>query len=1511
MSRSADAVAECLGDGDIHALMSGDIAEMEQEVITEDMEVNTVFPQVDAECANGLKGKEEERRKAPVKSYAIKKRENASSDRGANASEGKMVIVKLLPSFEAADGAPGAASTPVAEKADEENGEESKTKIKREMKQLHKMMKASKVLSDYITDGNHARVRKSRKSAPRGGQQRGRSLSVIDASSMRLNFLRKSTGNAEDLGMQKRSNMRSQNAEFTLKQQKFLNRIQREEELEDGDDDDEEEDEKDMDEMSDNSENESNETKSLKCTSEYSDSIPIIKISNLQKPPKENADFFCWRCHGDTVNLSCCQCVRSYHSKCLKLTGVQGGDAWTCPECVQLSETSSSTLSVDQLSTLLMFAWNRMTQLQKTTEAVENFNVDSLKKCESYIKNPVTLADLKTNIRTKKYKATHDFMMDVKWILHNCYVYYTCVTPFDMNLLKVVKSLVRVCKQEMNEIETCSECYYNANTQADWFVEVCTKPHILLWAKLKGFPYWPAKGMAVNGATSVDVRFFGAHDRAWVPLKECYLYSEKNPSQGKTKRNNIERCIKEIDVHIAKIKDKFGVFNYPDFRTPYDPQNEVKQLQMMIPTYNMSDKKPLAKLLNATSASPKNNLTYRIIKTADNNLSIAPVVKKTEPMNGVAVKMEEEESEVPEEKHAIPEVKPTKIVISRKKYLDVMASQAPTKTILESKSYQAVKKPQTCATEQRKVDCVIIKRKSSNWNAVPSKRSRMSCEDAEEAKQKDVAEQQVSSSDDLVKMKESNTTSNSSSSSSSSSSNIGKKSVEVAPDPVAGPSRVKMPPDSTKQKKSEEKEVESLKGKVKSPESDVNSSQSSASATPPSDCSSSTSTITKKPIVISTGNLFDNEEIRFEQSPSKATESETSIMDTALISLPQISIIRNKSAGNASGEEKKSVQETSSAPSSSSSAVSGQNEVTTTEAKKSVAPVKESAQEIRRRTRSGNCPPPGKKDVREESTKVPENVSITNQGEEEKQESALTRSKTSRITNSNQETTEKIIDTVGSSTRKSSREPESVTPPSNVIDLDVEEVRIKSEPISDTEDSSRPPSVPLESRTDKPVGRAKGRLQHRPFVARNAPGFATRRSRKINTDKIQRARKSFPTSLRAHVGALNNLEAMNSMVYIPMDSNLKRLDLESSTPGPVPPLAAVVKEKNSSGLPIPPLVPTKIAATETSHMLSGIVTQSLANAITDTIVKGPPKLMSKPTGTLRSEGDSVFPSEAGPACQLLIDNAHKMTDFFRTVIEDTLGDLAKNGCLDAKVKMLEMEIEKLKFAHNKEITQLKNSTDLILCEMKNSVELEKTRVINETRKQCEIERIRAVEETKKKQWCVNCGKEAQFYCCWNTSYCDYPCQQQHWSRHMNSCAQNESNSVENRLSQKNHTRTASQGASGSKAKESNLRNINSGGNRNSLVRNPTSVQRTTVPSTNSSPCYALVPNRHGHGWEMVSGSQANISNSLLPSSMVLNQQTSSLLSGSVAPMTAAPQVTGSGAIIDGILITPDTYLLKK
>lgn len=79
--------------------------------------------------------------------------------------------------------------------------------------------------------------------------------------------------------------------------------------------------------------------------------------------------------------------------------------------------------------------------------------------------------------------------------------------------------------------------------------------------------------------------------------------------------------------------------------------------------------------------------------------------------------------------------------------------------------------------------------------------------------------------------------------------------------------------------------------------------------------------------------------------------------------------------------------------------------------------------------------------------------------------------------------------------------------------------------------------------------------------------------------------------------------------------------------------------------------------------------------------------------------------------------------------------------------------------------------ELTMAEMRQSLEQEQERLVAEAKKQTELEKQQGVDETKKKQWCASCRKEAIFYCCWNTSYCDYPCQQAHWPEHMKSCTQ--------------------------------------------------------------------------------------------------------------------------------------------
>lgn len=135
-----------------------------------------------------------------------------------------------------------------------------------------------------------------------------------------------------------------------------------------------------------------------------------------------------------------------------------------------------------------------------------------------------------------------------------------------------------------------------------------------------------------------------------------------------------------------------------------------------------------------------------------------------------------------------------------------------------------------------------------------------------------------------------------------------------------------------------------------------------------------------------------------------------------------------------------------------------------------------------------------------------------------------------------------------------------------------------------------------------------------------------------------------------------------------------------------------------------------------------------------------------------------------------------MSDYFRGMLTETLHDLSSNfDCNAAAVAILKAEIEKLKHKHALEVIEIKKNVYSVLKDIQKSITEEQKKIIEDTRAACEIETIRRVQAAKSKQWCAQCLKEAQFYCCWNTSYCDYSCQQKHWPKHMATCTQNSAN----------------------------------------------------------------------------------------------------------------------------------------
>lgn len=168
-----------------------------------------------------------------------------------------------------------------------------------------------------------------------------------------------------------------------------------------------------------------------------------------------------------------------------------------------------------------------------------------------------------------------------------------------------------------------------------------------------------------------------------------------------------------------------------------------------------------------------------------------------------------------------------------------------------------------------------------------------------------------------------------------------------------------------------------------------------------------------------------------------------------------------------------------------------------------------------------------------------------------------------------------------------------------------------------------------------------------------------------------------------------NQKTINNMVYIPIDNNLNRpLDPNeflrvSSSSMPIPPLVTVSNNtipytnpsnnnpqstqlsttvklvsstQNNSTAQTSTVSSTTTSFSTTScvsstpsnqnNLMSGFVTSNLASALTNSLTRGPPKLIPKPMGPLRSDSEANFSPDVGPLSRKLNDNAHKVCFFF-------------------------------------------------------------------------------------------------------------------------------------------------------------------------------------------------------------------------------------------------------------------------
>lgn len=147
-------------------------------------------------------------------------------------------------------------------------------------------------------------------------------------------------------------------------------------------------------------------------------------------------------------------------------------------------------------------------------------------------------------------------------------------------------------------------------------------------------------------------------------------------------------------MYIKKLTTKFGSFVYPECKTLFDPFNEEEQLEKMIPNYrNYANN-----LVNKKSTS-NSDLTYKIVKTADNHLSI---FKKNDK-----------------------NVQPPESVDEKAQHVERKHVKNSTIDAVDDLKYQVMKRDNETSRVDGRVDSVILKRKAESPTPIVENRKKI------------------------------------------------------------------------------------------------------------------------------------------------------------------------------------------------------------------------------------------------------------------------------------------------------------------------------------------------------------------------------------------------------------------------------------------------------------------------------------------------------------------------------------------------------------------------------------------------------------------------------------------------------------------------------------------------------------------------------------------------------------------------------------------------------------------
>ncbi|XP_035890427.1 uncharacterized protein LOC118502352 [Anopheles stephensi] len=1157
-------------------------------------------------------------------------------------------------------------------------------------------------------------------------------------------------------------------------------------------------------------------------------------------PPKPGWDRFCWRCKQCDPDLGCNSCIRSYHKYCVRYTTED--PKWSCTECKM---TSNGTTDIEAFTTCLGYLVKILLMQSDWSNLFNPINKSLMPNYDKYVTRHIDLAVMNELQQQRAYKSSEEFLTDVGWIVHNMSIY-----PDKTNLLKKARALQKRAKQEVEEMEPCYECYIKANTLCeDWFREPCSKPHLLVWAKMKGYPYWPGKLYVINANNQAFVRFFGAHDRSWMSVKECYLFSQRDPNPPKQYLKSklvllYATSVEDIAHHIVRLREQFNTFNYGSFMEAVDPSRFEEQQRAMFPgaflkKVKVTIKRSEGEMVAVASAANEEGVQEPL--KAKNNAVEAG--KDATPVCKVPTKN-------------VTSTSPRKRMTRRMSRFLKIADELTSSPLTNADSSQDLLTPSVAsllpitdkATENRQKceepdeskgtnaaddsDCdpknlsLLLRRGSQSWETEPLSKRRKSL--AEKGTLVSVAPKATKSVATSSKAKET----------------CHKETVELVVDKAATPPTVPIDTSSLVSvapvKAIEGKEMAVQKHAVVPVAEktiippNVQPDKAIAVSVAPAKAKSTASTAKQTPQAIKAKDdvVPVAEKVAFISSNAVMEKNAT----------PAATLCKIADTAATVGITNDGPHLPKQATTAGAQATHTLTTVANAAAVVSIAPVTTT-------TSTKPCVVDSLKNVA--------SVDVTNSCTAAAASSSEQASKDTDAICTLSTTATSITVMAVKKEIISDDEANTVECPKDVMPVPIKELAQNDNSASLTASVSSVSSVSSASSASS-VSSDVIKRQHITAsvssvngvmpVQQTAPAVLPASSTTITmVTSNQRARKSFPggASNTKHVSTRQAGSLVHN-VSLPATITIPAATQQTVTIAPqqslITPMNATVSIPKE--LVAPSTMVSLLPCTDDrKHVSNDVTMTSIANDNDDVLIieeevipasvpsRGrksdgsnqqlPPPLVPRPPETSISPPsvDDVSTVELNRTMQLFDDSSNRVLDHIRTVMEDLLKDMSGSGSSLAELVTLKLHQERQQELWQREKEKQQSAFDSRLSELRISLEQEKQRALNEQRQQLLREKQRAVQSTKLKQWCRKCFSEAHYYCCWNTSYCSAACQKKHWMEHQNDCTQEHANNA--RSVQSSSTVTASVLSADSNSSSTSITN--------SHMRNRLHIS-TTVPS---------------------------------------------------------------------------------